>query len=142
MRTRERVELSLIAVASVGALAAAPLVSLPVAIGTLVLAAAALLLGQGLLRDLSIKLGPQAPAKSSCSRAAFCAESGLGIAGIVAGAALLFSGSGGSFSPSRGQLALLFAGICVFGFFIKDVVLDLRTFRLRIEKDHRSVVIW
>ena len=140
MRKRDVVELASVALA---AAALAPLFPSRLAAGTLALIASALLLGQGLLRDLWLKFGAAARASAPASgTAAFCMESGIGLAGIVAGTALLALGAGGQVSLARTHWALVVLGVGIVGFALKDVVVDLRGRRLRIQKDHRSVVLW
>jgi hypothetical protein len=138
------VELAAIVMASAAAAAGAVLLPESLGAGELALTAASLLLGQGLLRDLWLKYGAQAG--HSCAPVpggkAVCAESGLGIAVVIAGTALLLSGAGGAVQLSPARWAGLFLGAGALGFALRNVVVDLRARRIRVEKDHRSIVLW
>ena len=140
---REKIELALIGAAGATSWLAFPLLPVSLPAGSFALVAAALLLGQGLVRDLWLKYGaPGVPSLSSSSRTSVCAESGLGVVGVLAGGALLGAGAGGQLAMTALRWALLVWSVGALGFGLKDVVLDLRARRWRIEKDHRSIVIW
>jgi hypothetical protein len=125
------IELALVALASAVTFGGARVLPAALPAGTLALVCAALLLGQGLARDLSIKF--VAHRDQSCAVGAqFCAESALGIGGIIAGALLLASGAGQVVTLTAARWGLLVAMVGLGGFFIKDVVFDVRSRRLRI----------
>ena len=142
MLLRGKVELALIPVAAVAVLLSAPLLPAALPLGTLALLAAALLLGQGLLRDLWLKYGADGAIAPAGNSRSFCVESGLGLLGIAAGGLLLAAGLGGTFALPPWRWAALVAATGSIGFALKDLVIDLRARRFRIEKDHRSVVLW
>jgi hypothetical protein len=79
---------------------------------------------------------------SGGASSAFCMESTLGILGILAGGLMLGLGAGGTVGLSRTGWTLGMAALGLAGFAMKDVVVDLRGRRLRLEKDHRSVIVW
>jgi hypothetical protein len=147
MTTREKVELGLIPCAGLAAAAARPLLPAALPLGEAILVGAALLLGQGLIRDLYLKYvahaGQACQVDYSTGKAvSMCMESTLGILAIGVGAALLGSGvrtqleCAGWFWPGF----VLVVGLA--GFAMKDVVIDLKARRVRLEKDHRNVVLW
>ena len=145
MEKREWVELALIPTAAAGSIAAASRLPAALPLGEVLLVGAALLLGQGLVRDLYLKFG--ARTGQSCQldpqtgRAlSVCMESTLGTLGIVIGGALLLSGTGASIACGGAFWPAFIVAIGLGGFLMKDVVIDLRARRLRLEKDHRNVL--
>jgi len=151
MKARDTAELLLIATATAAAWFLRPSLPAQMAFGELILAAAVLLLAQGLIRDLYVKFSARrvehaTQASGTPKRGIFCMcmESTLGVVGIVAGAALLLSGI-----SARVQLPSFFWPgciliTCLFGFIIKNYVLDWQTWpwRIRREENHSSVVFW
>lgn len=151
MELREKVELALIPLAAVAAFQAAELGLLPasLAFGEVVMAAAAGLLGQGLIRDLHLKYVARHEPEAACALtpgaprgAAMCMESVIGMALICFGALLLFSGDTRPVALDAGRWGFGVAALGLAGFLLKDVVIDFRTRGLRIEKAHRNVVFW
>ena len=119
-----------------------------VALGDLLLAGAAVLLLQGLARDLAriraasralrvLPLGA-APLPHRAARCT-CVESGIGVFGIVAGAVLLFAGSSIRFTMPPCAWPALAAGVTLFGWLVRDIVFDARVRRFRVERDHASL---
>ena len=99
---------------------------------------AALILGQGLVRDLArMAVSPRSKGpgrKFVC----LCAESTLGIVLLVLGAGgLTLLGVEETRTLTQGMLAGLVGGLLALGFFAKDYV-----FSVRRETDHASIVIW
>lgn len=97
--------------------------------------AAAVLLGQGLLRDLlRLALGGRVPVtrRMRC----LCAESTLGLVLLVAGAALLLLGLEEPVQVDRARLVGGLAGLFGLGFVAKDYVLVIRR-----EEDHGSIAL-
>ena len=96
--------------------------------GSVALVCAVVLLGQGLARDLWLKLVVRIP--DTCAVGAqICAESAVGISAIVAGALLLASGVGGIVTLSPWRWAGLLGATLLFGYAIRDVVFDFRRMR-------------
>lgn len=132
----EKVELALIALAPIAVFAGnarwAP------SLGTLVASSAALLLMQGLLRDLARiarfgRKSPLAPRRIAC----LCAETSVGLPLVALGIALAASGASGEVALGRAGLAALVACVLGAGFVLKDYVVVLKK-----EKDHASVIVW
>ena len=115
-----------------------------VEVGDGALGVAALLLAQGLVRDV-VKLraarvaarGGQGP-RITC----VCAESTLGVAGILAGAWLAFALSPVVVRVPPLAWPALAAFVTSFGFVTRHLVFDWRAGRLRWEADHDGVVVW
>ncbi|MGF1572976.1 MAG: hypothetical protein ACFCU1_07875 [Sumerlaeia bacterium] len=120
-------------------------------LGEVILYSAALLLFQGLVRDLAVKVYPpkscevvQIPqtdqhGNRSTIKTCMCAESTIGIVGVVSGVLLLFSGW---------KLVLQFpwyswplggAAVLLGGFFLKSIVIDWKNKRLMRVQDHRTI---
>jgi hypothetical protein len=137
LRPAERVELALVA-ASLGAAAAlAEGLAWSVPFGTLVGYAAAVLLGQGLVRDVSRLVarrlrGEVAPptTKLLC----LCAESSVGVLLVAAGLGLTLLGIDQPVVVTHGVFVGGLAAVLLFGFVAKDWVLVLR----RVE-DHAAI---
>ena len=143
MQRREKVELAGIVIASC---AAAPFMPAAIPAGELSLLCAAVLLGQGLARDLWLKYG--AGEGETCAidlsagrPIAICAESALGISAVAAGGLLLAAGAGGILHLSPWRWGALFLCLGLSAFALKDLIIDLRARRLRVEKNHRRVVL-
>lgn len=118
---------------------------LPVKIelGEAVLASAALLLVQGLIRDLVRLRMARAQAKHSAPRVTcVCAESTLGASAIVIGMLLVFALSPVVLRVPPIAWPIAVGLVSVFGFATRHLVLDWRTRRLRWEPDHTGVVVW
>ena len=143
MRAHEKVELALIAVTAAAVALARPLLPASLAVGSLVLVASAVLLGQGLLRDLYLKFGPPGRgAAEGVKSTAFCMESTIGLLGIVTGGVALALGLGSPVAASGLAWPVGVLAVGTLGFLMKDVVIDLRTGRIRRERDHRNLVVW
>jgi hypothetical protein len=137
LRTAERVELVLGAVALTAVAVATGGLEWSLSLGTLVCYAAIVILGQGLVRDLArLLLRPGPPAKRE-RLLCLCAESTVGIGLVAAGTALLLVGSTAPLVIDRVELVLGLAGLLAFGFVSKDYVLILR----RVE-DHGAITLW
>jgi hypothetical protein len=116
------------------------------------LGAAALLLGQGLVRDL-LRLRAARAARAARAEAAeaagpvrtvtcVCAESTIGVVAILVGLSLVISASAVVLRvPHFGWCAGV-GGVLLFGFLVRNVVFDWRALRLRIERDHAALVVW
>ena len=141
MAARYRRELALLAL-GIG-LVAALRRRLPhtVSLGDLLLAGAALLLLQGLVRDVGRLLAAR---RGGASRqvTCVCLESTLGLASVVAGAALTLGWAPVPFHVGPLFWPVAFGAVGLFGIATSDVVLDWRTFRVRREADHGASVVW
>ena len=142
MKTREKIELSLIpvAVALVGLAAR----WLPVQLGTgelLVIACLAWLV-QGGLRDLwLLYLLKSRPVTAPRRRlACLCLESSVGLTGVVVGVLLALGGLGGQSTLNAGRWMLLAAAMFALGFLAKDLVISWRPPGIRRDPDHHSII--
>ena len=112
-------------------------------LGEAVLAAAGLLLVQGLLRDLLALRIARAKTKEPATRVTcVCVESTLGLSLIVAGALLVFGTSPVVLRIPAIGWPITAGLVAVFGFATRHLVVDWRTRRLRWEPDHLGVVVW
>ena len=146
MRRRDIVELIGIgaATAIVGVWRAELPSALPV--GEIALVASALLLGQGLIRDLYIKYSLRKAGGASCSldpakkATCMCMESTLGIFGILAGVVALLGGGIRHLLlfPDWFWPAMVLA-VGIVGFLLKSLVIDWKARRIRIETNHENV---
>jgi hypothetical protein len=112
-------------------------------LGDVVLGAAALLLVQGLVRDLARlraarRLAAQSPRKVTC----MCAESTIGATAIFAGLILVFVATPVVLRPPAFVWPVAVAAVMVFGFLTRSLVLDWREKRFRWETDHNVNVAW
>ena len=150
MRTREKIELGLIATVAAAAWFFAARLPVKLPAGYLILAASVLLLGQGLLRDLWVKYGAKKdhPAAETQAPAAkqkivcMCMESTVGVAGVIGGLAILLCGIGRIVEVPLYFWPALVLCVGVVGFVIKDFVLDWKARSVRRVKDHQSIIPW
>lgn len=153
MNKTDKVEIALICLATVLAAAATKILPRQLALGEIALAASALLLGQGLARDLWLKYGRKNVAEPVCvvrkgndtptgnrkPAACMCVESSIGAFGIVAGALALLSGASGTATLPVYFWPVLVPTVGFIGFAMKSLVIDWKARRIRIESDHSSV---
>ena len=143
-------ELGLIAGATAGAWVFRDGLFRVASVGEAVLAGSAVLLAQGLVRDLARKYGPwRKPASCAIappdadgkpSARCMCAESTVGTLGLVVGVvALLLGGVASPFAAPAWFWAALVPGVALFGFAIKSVVIDWKQRRLRLVSDHSTI---
>lgn len=142
MTPAEKLELALIAIVGLSVELLAGHLPSRIGIGPLLLGASAMLLFQGLVRDLWLitrqkpNLEEEARRKALC----MCAESTVGMTGVVAGLGILGSGIDAALPVSPLLLSALVSAVLVFGFLIRDFIFEWRPFRIRREKDHLNVV--
>lgn len=112
-------------------------------IGEAVLLSAALLLVQGLVRDIVRLRMARARSTGTVARVTcVCAESTLGVSLIVIGALLVFGTNPFVLRiPAVGWPSAV-GLVAAFGFATRHLVIDWRTRRLRWEPDHMGVVVW
>jgi hypothetical protein len=106
------------------------------AAGTLLGMAGALLLTQGLLRDV-IKLALRRERSEKKRIACLCAESSIGLLLVLAGMALAALGLNQPVVASATAVLLGPPLVLVLGFIAKEYVVVIRK-----EKDHGSVIVW
>jgi len=136
MTSAERTEAAVMSGLALGWAAIAPLRwagSLPVVVGWF----AALLLAQGLVRDVVKLAVTRARSKGGRQIRCLCAESTVGLLLLSVALALVLCGIDQPIA--LGRIAVL-AGppsTLLFGFFAKDYVVSIRK-----ETDHASVIVW
>jgi hypothetical protein len=132
----EKVEMALLA-GAVGTFAAWPgEVIWTEAFGTVVGACAALLLGQGLARDLARLWVNRATSTEKRRIACLCAESTIGLGLIAVALGVTALGIVEPVTLDHSELVLLAAVILGGGFIAKDYVVTVRK-----ETDHGSVIV-
>lgn len=145
MKQATKVELGLVAVAAVAAFVLAKVGVLPgrLSVGALALSAAAVLLGQGLIRDLwTLRRARQAGADAELKAPAMtcmCVESTVGMAGVVAGAVLVLVGIGGALPLTHLAWGLGVLAIGLVGVAVRDWVVRLRPLGIMHVPDHGSI---
>lgn len=142
MTAAEKVELTLIPVvgAAVWSLAAAAGAS--IGTGSLLLGSSVLLLLQGLVRDLWLISRRNRDAHAGAGREALCmcVESTIGVTGVVTGLAVLGSALDATLALGPEAMGAIAVVVLAIGFAIKDLVFELRPFRIRRDKDHLNIV--
>lgn len=143
MTGAEKIELGLIGATGAGLFVLAPVLSSEMEIGDLVLYASALLLLQGLLRDvwLLIKARNGAPAAAQRAARCTCAESTVGVAGLAIGAALVGFGWSKPVTMDAWLWGIPAVLVLMTGFLIKDYVLESRPWRIRRDSDHVNILV-
>jgi len=108
-----------------------------------VLGLSALLLAQGLVRDIAILFRNRRSALNEPRKEVqcFCLESTIGATGVLAGAALAGLGISTQGTIGRWDLFLAVEGTMVLGFLIKDLVISWKPFGVRREKDHLNLIV-
>ena len=142
MRASEKCEVLLIGIfvllmASYFAL----LLPVNIKLGSLLLYCSALLLLQGLIRDL-YHYFPQNPLDGSSVKYAqcICLESSIGVIGLLAGFIVTFSSIDFQLSLSPQVWTLLLSVVLIIGFLLKDWVFHWQPIGLRREKNHMNVI--
>ena len=111
-------------------------------VGEAVLLAAALLLAQGLIRDLfrvALARRPTGEETAAPRITCMCAESTLGVGGILVGVLLVFAVSPHVVATKPWAWPPAFACVTIFGFATRHLVIDWRARRLRWEPNHDGV---
>jgi hypothetical protein len=144
MTRAEWIEIAIIVSASIVSLALPLHLLSDLTLGEIVLYLSALLLAQGLTRDLAMLLLHRSAAQGGVFRESqcLCLESVVGVTGVVAGTLLFVSASAYPISVTTtsgvaGAVALTLAA----GFLIKDLVITWNPFGIRREKNPLSVII-
>jgi len=139
MTTAEKIEIGIIAVIGFCTWFMAPGLPGRVTGGGLLLSSSALLVAQGLVRDLWL-LAQFKAGDSQRTAQCMCAESTLGILGIVFGLGLLFSPIELLVTMSPWLWSALVCLSMGIGFAIKDFVLEWWPLRVRRDKDHINII--
>jgi hypothetical protein len=109
--------------------------------GALVAGAALALLLQGFARDVcSLAHGgrDRVPGESA---ACICAESTVGLSGVLVGLAFTLAGVGGAIALKQWVWPVLAALVWSQGFMMKDFVIQWRPWAIRRIKDHGSIIV-
>lgn len=143
MTRLEKTELASIPLAGIGAWLVAPLLPGRPTPGDLLLTAAALLLLQGLIRDIGLLAvrGRDTKAANMPARC-LCVESAVGAGGVAAGLGLLGVGIGAPFALPAWGWGLLVIAVTTTGFALKDYVVGWPPWRFRREPDHLSLAVY
>ncbi len=142
MTKAEKIELVLIPILGTGFWLMAPLLPDRVGVGRLLLWTSALLLLQGLVRDLWLlarqkhSIEPEPLKKSRC----MCVESTVGATGIIIGIVILGSGVDRLVAMNGWSWGLLVMLVVATGLLIKDYVVEWSPLRFRRDKDHMNIV--
>ncbi len=139
----EKIELGLIAATGVGVFVFTPARPAQIELGNFMLYCSALLLLQGLLRDIWLLIKGRKAARTGSSRVArcMCAESTVGITGLVVGAVSVGLGWGKPIVMTAWMSSAQVVLVLMTGFLIKDYVLELRPWRIRRDRDHLNVLV-
>ena len=143
MTLAEKIELGLIPAVGAAFWVSTPVLPPRVEVGNLVLYAAALLLLQGLLRDLWLWVKAKRAMQMGSPRVAqcMCVESTLGITGIAIGAILTTAGLGKPIVMDAWRWSVPAVLVMMIGFLIKDYVLESSPWRIRRDIDHVNILI-
>ena len=142
MTKLEKTELGLIPIAGLVAFLISPVLPWQLSVGNTLLLFSALLLFQSLIRDLSILLlspktvASAAPKVMQC----LCVESALGMTGVLVGAGILGFGITQQIQMDKFAMGISVAGLVGVGFAIKDLVVQVRPWRIFRDKDHVNIV--
>jgi len=139
----EKAELIVIAICFIVFLLLKNTLPVPATLATAILSLSALLLLQGLIRDLTYLARHKKDSSPDQAQALFgiCVESFLGIIGIVIGGVLIFFYSHNAFQLSTTLWAVLILSVLVFGFLIKDYVFDFSTMKIHKDVEHMNIIV-
>lgn len=141
MTIAEKFELALIPLLGISFWLMASKLPNQINIGQLFLGMSAFLLLQSLIRDLWLLANqrgkqPHLQRKIRC----MCAESTVGMTGIIIGIVLLGSGIDRTISMTHWSWSILVMVILTLGFIIKDYVIEWNPFRIYKDLDHINIV--
>ncbi len=142
MTPAEKIEIVLIPLFGTTLWMIAPGLPEKVESGILLLGASALLLLQGLIRDLWLlakgrrKKQAKPPRRARC----MCLESTIGAIGIVTGIVVLLSETNRSVVMNNWTWSFPVMGVMTMGYLIKDYVLKWNPFRILRDKDHMHII--
>jgi len=138
----EALELGLILLAAMATWFGQAILPEQVPLGRLLLVGSALLLLQGLIRDLSIlaRKAFSGSGNQSASAQCMCIESAVGAVGIIVGAGLVAAGVGTLVTMTALSWLGLVASVLIVGLVIKDYVFEWAPWRIRRDKDHMNLI--
>lgn len=143
MTNIEKIELLLIALTAVGIGSTSNYLPKSVGLGRLLLAISALLLLQSLIRDIWSLIQQKHVKKTETKTImrCMCVESTVGITGVVIGLMILGSGFDQPLALKDWVWSIAAVAVLLFGFLIKDYVMELKPFRLRKNKSHQHIIV-
>ena len=143
MTNSEKKELVLIPTLAIGVWLSSPWLPAEIDLGMLLLYLSVILLLQSLLRDIALLIQQTQTPSAGNPRIAqcLCVESATGIAGIVAGAALLGASITHSVVIRPWGWSLLVSLVLISGFAIKDYVIERNPWRIYRDKAHLNIIV-
>ena len=142
MTNNEKMELILIPILAIGVWLITPWLPAETDLGLLLLYLSAIYLLQSLLRDISLLIQQKKIPSTGDQRTAqcLCVESTIGIAVIVAGAALLGTGITYPVVIRQWGWSVLVTSVLISGFIIKDYVIERNPWRIYRDKAHMNII--
>lgn len=142
MNITEKAELLLIGLLTFAAWFVLPVLPSSMLVARLILYGSALLLLQSLLRDFWLLFQSRGvePPSSQKKMQAMCLESTIGGLGVLLGLGLSLTGFGKQLLMFNWFWLSLIVAILVFGFLIKDLVIEWAPCRIRRDKNHMNII--
>lgn len=142
MTTLEKFELTLISLSCIIAWFIAIRLPKELPLGHLILIASALLLFQGLIRDLFLLSQKKQMQQKEQYRSmrCMCLESSVGTTGILLGASMLGLGVSQPIIMGRWGWSVLALLVLATGFLIKDFIVKSRPWRIIRDKNHMNII--
>lgn len=149
MIKREKIEVACIMVVIFGLYFYAKTFNQDISFGRLLLGCSALLLLQGLIRDVCILFFSRKKNVQNLSNndeddkvkmPCMCIESTLGMLGIIIGGVLLFAASGMNIQMTTHTWWVLLSSVVIVGFLVKDYVLHWDPWKIAKEREHINVL--
>lgn len=137
----EKIELAAIPAGALSLGLAVPADGLRAETGTVVAAAALVLLLQGFLRDLWLLRRARKTKIPTKEARCLCVESAIGLCGVLAGVGLVGLGLAGNLAISRIGVVATTAAILAAGFVLKDFVVSWSPWRIYREKNHGQLIV-
>ena len=119
-----------------------PLLPEEVRFGTLLIICSGIFFLQSFLRDILRLCTSRTRSRQDDTRAAcICLDSVAGLVVLGVGTVLLQQGKGQSVELAGSCWSLMLMVVLVTGFLVKDLVVEIRPFRIRRVKDHNGVIV-
>lgn len=141
MTRAEKIEIAVIAALAAASWFAWPQSLNPLPWWKIVLGLSALLLAQGLIRDIAILLRRRSHASISKTMQCFCLESTVGAGGVIAGIVLAGFAGTNQVTVTRWTFLFTVTATLAIGFLIKDLVITWNPIGLRREKNHLNILV-
>jgi hypothetical protein len=142
MTTLEKIELTLIPFFCIVAWFITTALPKEIPIGHLILATSALLLFQGLIRDLFLLARKKKMQQKNQYRSirCICLESSVGVTGILLGASVLGLGVSYPVVMGKWEWSILVLLVLATGLMMKDLVVESRPWRIVRDKNHMNII--